>query len=205
MGLSKIRDLVKVKDEIKTSIKNKGVLVDVGLYQYGDEIRSIKKEQVIYRNSWVWDGTTLFRGSWAPPLSFKNVNYIDESPFEYSDVETVNIYDTSHLTSMDDLFYQCENLKTVNEFDASGLDYDGLQGAFYGCTNLENVGGFIGLKVKLDMSDSVNLTYRSLMNIINNLAEVSTTTTLTLGETNLAKLSEDDIAIAINKGWSITA
>jgi hypothetical protein len=40
------------------------------------------------------------------------------------------------------------------------------------------------------------------MNVINNLAKVSGKT-LTLGTTNIAKLTEDEIAIATNKGWTV--
>ena len=43
----------------------------------------------------------------------------------------------------------------------------------------------------------------SLMSIINNLATVTTTQTLTLGSTNLAKLSSEEKAIATNKGWTL--
>ena len=47
------------------------------------------------------------------------------------------------------------------------------------------------------------LTHDSLMSIINNLATVTTTQTLTLGSTNLAKLSSEEKAIATNKGWTL--
>ena len=41
------------------------------------------------------------------------------------------------------------------------------------------------------------------MSIINNLATVTTPQTLTIGATNIAKLSSDEIAIAVNKGWTV--
>ena len=75
---------------------------------------------------------------------------------------------------------------------------------FYECIRLENLGGFKNLKVYLDLSDSPLLTHQSLMNVINNLATVTTSPTLALGETNLAKLTDDEILIAINKGWTIS-
>lgn len=47
------------------------------------------------------------------------------------------------------------------------------------------------------------LTYQSIINMINNLATVSDGQVLWLGDDNLAKLSQDEIDIAINKGWDV--
>ena len=55
-----------------------------------------------------------------------------------------------------------------------------------------------------DFSRSPNLTVESLIDIINNLATVSTTQTLILGATNLAKLATEQIQIATNKGWTVS-
>lgn len=41
------------------------------------------------------------------------------------------------------------------------------------------------------------------MSIINNLVASESTRTLTLGSANLAKLTDDQIAIAVNKGWTV--
>lgn len=48
-----------------------------------------------------------------------------------------------------------------------------------------------------------NLTHDSLMVIINGLQTVTTTQKLTLGSTNLAKLTEADKKIATDKGWTL--
>ena len=48
-----------------------------------------------------------------------------------------------------------------------------------------------------------NLDVSSLLDVINNLATVTTTKTLTLGSTLLAKLTEEQIAVAVNKGWTV--
>lgn len=59
------------------------------------------------------------------------------------------------------------------------------------------------LKINITVSGSSKLNRASLRALINGLAEVETTQTLTLGATLRAKLTEEDIAIAANKGWSI--
>ena len=57
-----------------------------------------------------------------------------------------------------------------------------------------------------DFTDKVFLTHQSLLNIINALVpqEEGVTKTLTLGSDNLAKLSEEEIAIATSKGWTVS-
>ena len=47
------------------------------------------------------------------------------------------------------------------------------------------------------------LTYASLMSIINNLNIVNKATILEIGAKNIAKLSEEELAIAIGKGWTV--
>ena len=48
-----------------------------------------------------------------------------------------------------------------------------------------------------------NLTVDSLMSIINNLATVKNTQTLEIGERNISKLTEDQLAEAISKNWTV--
>lgn len=74
---------------------------------------------------------------------------------------------------------------------------------FQSCGALKNltVEGDIGCSI--DLHWSTLLTHDSLMSIINHLATVSTTKTLTLGETNLAKLTDAEKAIATEKGWTL--
>lgn len=54
---------------------------------------------------------------------------------------------------------------------------------------------------------ALSITYESLIGIIDNLADLSdsdTTYTLNIGDMNLAKLSDEEIAIAEEKGWIVT-
>ena len=81
--------------------------------------------------------------------------------------------------------------------------------AFTGCPKLEEVTfeGVIGQN-GLSFADSPLLTKESLLNIIGCLKDYSTDTsgtshTVTLGQTNLDKLTSDEKAIATQKGWSL--
>lgn len=104
------------------------------------------------------------------------------------------------------LYYTFANskVKTIDKLIVpENLKYEGT---FNGCSNLENITfeGVIGNNISF--KDCKNLTHTSLMNIINHLKDFSgttTTRTLTLGTTNLAKLTDTEKAIATNKGWTL--
>lgn len=57
------------------------------------------------------------------------------------------------------------------------------------------------------LTDIAELTHDSLMNVINNLYDIKSKgvkpQTLQLGNTNKAKLTAEEIAIATNKGWNV--
>lgn len=101
-----------------------------------------------------------------------------------------------------------------------------VSGAFF-CQNLTDFTGIVNLgkaytqksanysDYKLSLNFCNRLTHDSLMNVINglydlnltyNVAEGGTlyTQQLVLGSTNLAKLTDDEIAIATNKGWTVS-
>ena len=68
---------------------------------------------------------------------------------------------------------------------------------------LTDITGNPNFKVSLYLSYCENLTHDSIMVIINGLQTVTSTQTLTLGSTNLAKLTEAEKQIAIDKGWTL--
>lgn len=74
---------------------------------------------------------------------------------------------------------------------------------FYGTNNLENFGGMAGLAVSFDFSAMTKLTKQSLINIMNEAATVTGGQVLTFGSANLSKLSDEEKAIATNKGWTL--
>ena len=74
---------------------------------------------------------------------------------------------------------------------------------FQACSALTNITGNPNFKVSLVLSYCPNLTHDSIMVVINGLQTVTSTQTLTLGSTNLAKLTEADKKIATDKGWTL--
>jgi hypothetical protein len=119
--------------------------------------------------------------------------------FYYTTIKTIPQLDTSNGTNFSEMFSMSENLESLPELDLSNAETCTMM--FDDCYSLKYLGGFKGLKVDLVLYYSLQLTHESLMNVINNLAEVDTNPTLSLGSKNLAKLTDAEKAIAINKGW----
>lgn len=155
---------------------------------------------------------------------FKSCNMLLEAPnlpkgLNIKNGGLMSLFDTCYLLRKIDLtnvissvsgaapymFYRCF-LCTDLIFD--GCDLSGLTGlvsAFSGMYSLENFsikdGALPG--IAMDFSDSTILTHESLINIINAIPTVTSTKKLTLGSTNLAKLTDEEKTIATDKGWTL--
>lgn len=129
----------------------------------------------------------------------------------------VSNFNTSNVTNIGEAFRNASKIAVLDlkKWDMSKVT--NTNSTFYGCsalstligdTTLEevlenNIGCLNGLSVDTQLNQCPLLQRNSLRALINGLAEVETTQTLTLGATLRAKLTEEDIAIAANKGWSI--
>lgn len=134
-------------------------------------------------------------------------------------LKTIPELNTSKGTRFDNMFYNCYSLKAVPELDvSSGINFSNM------FSNGSNIVSFGGLKnigkayltsvsanysnYTLNLSSCTKLTHDSLMNVINNLYDIASKGVqpqkLQLGNTNLAKLTEEEKAIAINKGWNVS-
>ena len=135
---------------------------------------------------------------------------------------TIPQIDTSSVTRMNFMFNDCTNLTTIPQLNGEKLTT--IAGAFSFCESLENFNGLINLgqaysttqsansgNYKLDLSACTALTEQSIINILNNLYDIATkgcnAQTVTLGATNLAKLTSTEgqqaLANAQSKGWNI--
>ena len=124
--------------------------------------------------------------------------------FALTSIPALNI---SNGTEFSHMFNYCRNLTSIPQLDLSKVAYSGgLSNTFRECFALVdlNIVGTInvaGLNVQYSP-----LSHDSLMSIINALADktgVSGTWKVTLGATNLAKLTAEEIAIAEGKGWTL--
>ena len=113
---------------------------------------------------------------------------------------SVPSFDTSKVTNMSQMFYYCSSLTSVPSFDTSKVT--DMLNMFRSCSSLTEI-HMTGMKVSFDISASTKFTESALVEILNNLASVTSTQTLTMGATNLAKLTDDEKAIATGKGWTL--
>ena len=137
---------------------------------------------------------------YCPKFDTSAETNMDSMFYDCKSLTSVPLFDTSMVTNMSSMFYLCSSLTSVPLFDTSKVT--NMADMFYMCSSLTTLGGFLNLKTNLDISNAPNLTHESLMNVINKAADVtSSPKTLTLGTTNLSKLTSEEKAIATNKGW----
>ena len=115
------------------------------------------------------------------------------------------VTDKNKSVDMSETFSGCEKLTSIPAIDARFVT--NLYDAFYLCKSLETI-HMKDIHVSFDISASTKFTRAALLEIINNLHTIVPTSatpiqTLTMGETNLAKLTDEDKAIATNKGWTL--
>ena len=100
-------------------------------------------------------------------------------------------------------FHSCTVLESLHLPSGFGQNATKLANCFLYCSALKTITGNPNFKVSLNLSPCPNLTHDSIMVVINGLQTVTTTQKLTLGSTNLAKLTEADKKIATDKGWTL--
>lgn len=176
----------------------------------------------------------VFRGSFFNTFPADGLDFSQKTNFQscWEDCSALTEFpmlDLSNGTNFMATWYRCYSLKSFPALDFSkGKTFDfawegcsklaelpqldlhngsSIRDAWIGCSSLTTLGGFGAIKENFSLSDSPNLTVESLMNVINQAADLNilgiTGKTMTLGSTNLAKLSDAQKAVATNKGWSL--
>lgn len=135
------------------------------------------------------NGKSFYLMFWGTSITdFPTLNTINGENFSFmfqgiGSAVTIGGIDLSNATNISGMFENCNNLANIT---------------FNGCIKITG----------LSLSQSSKLTHDSLMSAINALydwaSEGSTSTyKLTLGSTNLAKLTDAEKAIATQKGWTL--
>lgn len=139
----------------------------------------------------------------VPLIDTSNVVHFDEMFYNCTSLTTVPQFDTANLYSANLMFGGCSKLIKIPLLDFTKAEQ--LRSMLLGCSELTDLKGFTNLSVNLDLSSSRKLTADSIMNVINEAKDLSETgtATLTLGTTNILKLTEEQIAIATSKGWTL--
>ena len=114
---------------------------------------------------------------------------------------------TSDTGGLYNCFSGATNLKTIDKIILRDDGTNTFVNTFQYCNSLEDITiqGVIGQN-GFNVSSCTKLTHDSLLSIINALKDYSGTTTaktVTLGATNLAKLTDAEKATATEKGWTL--
>nr|DAK84682.1 MAG TPA: protein of unknown function DUF285 [Caudoviricetes sp.] len=153
-----------------------------------------------------------------PALDTSNVKYM-ATTFNQSGIETIPAINTENVISMNTAFSSCNYLTSLPKLNLKSVT--NISNMFQNTTKITELGGFENLgqaylttssanyaNYTLNLSASPNITHDSLMNVINNLYDIKTagvkSQQLILGDTNLAKLSDEEKQIATDKGWTIS-
>ena len=122
--------------------------------------------------------------------------------YEGDNVDFIVGLDTSKVTDISYMFYQCKNLTTVPAFDTSNVT--SMANMFRNCKNIEEI-HMINISTNLDISSCTKMTREALLEVLGNLKDLtgSTSKRLKLGSTLLAKLTDDDKTIATNKNRTV--
>lgn len=189
-----------------------------GMFSFCSNLKTIPK----INTAKVTDMSTMFdvckNLEEIPLLDTSNVTNMHEMFGNCELLRTIPELNTVSVSSMPSMFINCSSIKDIPLLEASSVT--NVWQIFDGCDLLENLGGLKNLGQAYPTTATANdgwyslvlskcplLTHDSLMNVINNLYDIKSKgvkpQTLQLGDTNKAKLTTEEIAIATNKGWNV--
>ena len=106
-------------------------------------------------------------------------------------------------TNMNSCIASCPALTSLTLPDGFGRTATLTSSCLGYCPELTTITGNPNFKSSIDLSRSTKLTHDSIMVVINGLQTVTSSKKLTLGSTNLAKLTDEEKKIATDKGWTL--
>ena len=165
-----------------------------------------------------WKGTKIDSLSIISPIDLTGMfryatNYNGELPtIDCSNVTSIkNLTEGSKISKIN-LTNVTSNLKNASYFsnsylkDTGDLNFSNLTSANYIFNNGSSLARIRVTGIKLSFSiSSTNLSTEALVQVLNDLADLTgeTSQTLTMGSNNLARLNDTQKAIATNKNWTL--
>ena len=207
-------DMSIIGYDYEETLRAYNVLTELG---YGwDDIERFVQISVPYYEE--WDGTKtstreMFKGTTsgivlAPKIDLSNVT--DAHDMFIDNTTVLYIPDLNLVKCTDFCGGAARALNLVHLGNVTGANIgvgftDTLKYVILNCSKIKYLGGFTDYNSgQLDISYTTIIDREQIMNVINSIGvNTNITRTLTLGSTNLAKISSEDIAIATSKGWIV--
>ena len=132
--------------------------------------------------------------------------------YKYESLTTVNLsnFNAQNVTDMEEMFYGCSSLTSLDLSNLDTSNISKMNGMFDGCISLttltlgNNWGNNTAI-TKINLSDCP-LTHDSCLDVFNKLADKTQTTTtssvISINSTTKALMSDAEIKIATDKGWT---
>ena len=199
----------KMDNDLEVSVIQKGTIAELiqergckYLFYYfrGSEITTLSYSDTSNATSMDYMFSNSSSLTAIPLLDTSNVTSMSSMFSHCKKLTAIPLLDTSNVTSMSYMLEYCNKLTSVPALDVSNVT--DMRYMFYSCGSLKSI-LIHGMKSSFDISSSTKFEESDLVTILNNLAEVAATRTLTMGSTNLAKLTDEEKAIATNKGWTL--
>lgn len=193
------------------------------MYFKGDTIPQLNTSKVTNMSSMFFHADNI---KTIPLIDTSNVTNMSGMFMHSLSLETIPQLDTGKVTNMQNMFYTDVNssLTSLPPLNASQVvNITSVINTAISTNRdaLTELGGFINLgnaylttssanysNYTLTLKNCEQLTHDSLINVINNLYDIGAkgcnTQKLELGSRNLSKLTADEIAIATNKGWTVS-
>lgn len=128
-------------------------------------------------------------------LLFMNCSQLKEAMLDFS---------SGTIASFSQCFYGCYALEKIGKLNFKNATVQtNNNNIFWGCNSLIDIEEITNISVTLNFSACTLLNHSTLLKILNGLVDLTgeEAKTLTLGTTNLAKLTDEEKAIATDKNW----
>lgn len=136
------------------------------------------------------------------PTGGTSFNYLLYNCFSLTDIEEIDFDKVQG--NCNQAFYNCYLLKKIPKLDFSRITtYNTLFSSCKSLVDIETIVGNIGTTIMLNQCNY--LSHSTLLKILKALIDLTgqTTKTLTLGSSNLAKLTNEEKVMATEKNWTL--
>lgn len=163
------------------------------------------KHKILYADVSQWDTSNvtdfvgIFQYSAIKTIDLSNWNVSNGTNFQY-------MFYSSNISIIDTRKWKIKSgVPALNMFDNNYTIKNIINGEDINYVLSNNTTALEGIDVSVRFTSNTSIDRASLRALINGLADLTgqTAQTLTLGETLIAKLTEEDIAIATAKNWTI--